>query len=224
MSVKLVVTADGSHSLYVEHLDEHYHSVHGAVNEALHVFIKNGLEFVSQKAKSIKIFEMGFGTGLNALATKQFAHKNNLSIEYTAIEMHPLIWEDCQALNYLEELKATELTSFFQSIHHAEWNKIIVIDEHFLLHKIHAMLEDVVLNDAFDLIYFDAFGPRAQSDMWTKEIFQKLFDVTANNGVFVTYCAKGQVRRDLESVGYTMERLQGPPGKREMLRGVKLIS
>jgi tRNA U34 5-methylaminomethyl-2-thiouridine-forming methyltransferase MnmC len=223
MSVKLVVTADGSHSLYVEHLDEHYHSVHGAVNEALHVFIKNGLEFASQKAKSIKIFEMGFGTGLNALATKQFDHKNNLSIEYTTIELHPLTWKDCQALNYLEELEATELTSFFQSIHQVEWNKKIVIDEHFSLHKIHAKLEEAVLNDAFDLIYFDAFGPRAQSDMWTKEIFQKLYDATANNGVFVTYCAKGQVRRDLESVGYTMERLQGPPGKREMLRGTKLI-
>jgi tRNA U34 5-methylaminomethyl-2-thiouridine-forming methyltransferase MnmC len=223
MGVKLVVTADGSHSLYVEHLDEHYHSVHGAVNEALHVFIKNGLELVLQKKQSIKIFEMGFGTGLNALVTKQFAQKNNLKIDYTTIEAFPLSWDECQALNYTQELNAPELIPFFQSIHHVEWDKKIVIDEHFLLHKIHAKIEDVSLNETFDLIYFDAFGPRAQNDMWTKEIFKKLYNASSNNGVFVTYCAKGQVRRDLESVGYKMERLQGPPGKREMLRGIKHI-
>jgi len=220
---KIITTSDGSHSLYVEHLDEHYHSVHGAVNEALHVFIKNGLEFVAKSKQEIRIFEMGLGTGLNALATKQFAQKNNLKIDYTSIEAYPLLWEECQTLNYLEELKVAELTSFFQSIHQAEWNKKIAIDKHFSLHKIHSKIEDVSLSDTFDLIYFDAFGPRAQGDMWTKEIFQKLHNATANSGVFVTYCAKGQVRRDLESVGYTMERLQGPPGKREMLRGTKLI-
>lgn len=223
MGVKLVVTADGSHSLYVEHLDEHYHSVHGAVNEALHVFIKNGLELVSQKKQSIKIFEMGFGTGLNALATKQFAQKNNLNIEYTAIEAFPLLWDECQTLNYLEELKAPELIPFFHAIHQLEWNKTIAMDEHFSLHKIHGKIEDITLNEIVDLIYFDAFGPRAQNDMWTTNIFQKFYNSTANEGVFVTYCAKGQVRRDLENVGYKMERLQGPPGKREMLRGVKFV-
>jgi tRNA U34 5-methylaminomethyl-2-thiouridine-forming methyltransferase MnmC len=223
MQPKLVKTADGSHSLYVEHLDEHYHSVHGAVNEALHVFIKNGLSKVAETTSTIKIFEMGFGTGLNALVTKQFAQNNNLKIDYSAIEAFPLSWDECKPLNYLEQLNAPDLAAFFQSIHQVEWNKKTAIDEQFSLHKIHAKIEDVSLNETFDLIYFDAFGPRAQNDMWTKEIFQKLYNATTNNGVFVTYCAKGQVRRDLESVGYKMERLQGPPGKREMLRGIKHI-
>ncbi|MFP5471817.1 MAG: tRNA (5-methylaminomethyl-2-thiouridine)(34)-methyltransferase MnmD [Bacteroidia bacterium] len=220
---KIITTSDGSHSLFVEHLDEHYHSVHGAVNEALHVFIKNGLEHISQSETKIRIFEMGFGTGLNALVTKQFAQKNNLKIDYSAIDAFPLSWDECQALNYLEQLNVPELAPFFQSIHQVEWNKKIAIDERFSLHKIYAKIEEVILNETYDLIYFDAFGPRAQSDMWTKEIFQKLYNATTNNGTFVTYCAKGQVRRDLESVGYKMERLQGPPGKREMLRGTKLI-
>jgi tRNA U34 5-methylaminomethyl-2-thiouridine-forming methyltransferase MnmC len=223
MQPKLVKTADGSHSLYLEHLDEHYHSVHGAVNEALHVFIKNGLSKVAETTSTIKIFEMGFGTGLNALVTKQFAQNNNLKIDYSAIEAFPLSWDECKPLNYLEQLNALDLAAFFQAIHQVEWNKKTAIDEQFSLHKIHAKIEDVSLNETFDLIYFDAFGPRAQIDMWTKEIFQKLYYATTNNGVFVTYCAKGQVRRDLESVGYKMERLQGPPGKREMLRGLKLV-
>jgi tRNA U34 5-methylaminomethyl-2-thiouridine-forming methyltransferase MnmC len=223
MQPKLVKTADGSHSLYLEHLDEHYHSVHGAVNEALHVFIKNGLSKVAETTSTIKIFEMGFGTGLNALVTKQFAQNNNLKIDYSAIEAFPLSWDECKPLNYLEQLNALDLAAFFQFIHQVEWNKKTAIDEQFSLHKIHAKIEDVSLNETFDLIYFDAFGPRAQIDMWTKEIFQKLYNATTNNGVFVTYCAKGQVRRDLESVGYKMERLQGPPGKREMLEGMKLV-
>jgi tRNA U34 5-methylaminomethyl-2-thiouridine-forming methyltransferase MnmC len=223
MQPKLVKTSDGSHSLYVEHLDEHYHSVHGAVNEALHVFIKNGLSKVAETTTTIKIFEMGFGTGLNALVTKQFAQNNNLKIDYSAIEAFPLSWDECKPLNYLEQLNALDLAAFFQFIHQVEWNKKTAIDEQFSLHKIHAKIEDVSLNETFDLIYFDAFGPRAQNDMWTKEIFQKLYNATTNNGVFVTYCSKGQVRRDLESVGYKLERLQGPPGKREMLRGIKHI-
>lgn len=223
MNPKIVKTSDGSHSLYLEDLDENYHSIHGALNEANHVFIKNGLEYLAKNKSEISIFEMGFGTGLNALATQKFALQNNLIIAYTSVEKHPLDWELCKKLNYIKELKTKELNAFYESIHLSEWNSSVKVESNFISHKIQGEIESIELNEMYDLIYFDAFGPRAQSDMWTVDIFEKLYDALNENGVFVTYCAKGQVRRDLESIGFKMERLPGPPGKREMLRGKKII-
>lgn len=221
MNPKIIETADGSHSLYLEELDENYHSFHGALNEANHVFIKNGLAYVSEKTSDISIFEMGFGTGLNALVTHKYASENNLNISYSAIEKHPLNWGICKELNYVNELKSSVFVIFYESLHLSDWGEGVLIDDSFKLKKIKGEIESVILDEKFDLIYFDAFGPQAQSDMWTIDIFKKMYNALKPNGVFVTYCAKGQVRRDLESVGFTMERLPGPPGKREMLRGIK---
>lgn len=221
MNPKIIKTSDGSHSLYREDLDENYHSIHGAINEANHVFIKNGLEFVAENKSEISIFEMGFGTGLNALVTRNYALKNNLIISYTSVENHPLSYDLCEKLNYDKKIISNNLNSFYESLHLSKWNSSIELEKDFFLHKIEGEIESINLAKKYDLIYFDAFGPRAQSDMWTIEIFQKLFNALNTNGVFVTYCAKGQVRRDLESVGFKIERLPGPPGKREMLRGIK---
>lgn len=221
MNPKIIKTSDGSSSLYREDIDENYHSVHGAINEANHVFISKGLDFVSKNKSEISIFEMGFGTGLNALVTHFFALDNELKINYTSIEKYPLMWELCKKMNYLEEMDRGGLTTFFENIHTCNWGEIIEIESNFNLHKIEGEIETLEINDPFDLIYFDAFGPRAQSDMWSIDIFKKMHSILKPNGVFVTYCAKGQVRRDLESVGFKMERLPGPPGKREMLRGIK---
>lgn len=223
MNPKIIKTSDGSHSLYLEDLDESYHSVHGAMNESNHVFIKNGLSHVAQNKTDISIFEMGFGTGLNALVTRDYALHNKLKIRYTSIEKHPLELDLCQSLNYYKIIKSSNLKSFYESLHLGEWGSFAEIDERFFLLKIKGDIEFVNLNEKYDLIYFDAFGPRVQLDMWTVEIFQKLYNALNSNGVFVTYCAKGQVRRDLERVGFKMERLPGPPRKREMLRGIKVV-
>ena len=221
MKHKVIKTKDGSSTLYVEELDEHYHSIHGAVNEALHVFIENGLNKIAEKKQDIAIFEIGFGTGLNALVTQDFALKHNLNIQYSAIEKYPISSDVCAHLNYVEFIENKALNIFFTDLHTSAWQKPIDITPQFTLEKIKDDIKTYKFTSTFDLIYFDAFGPRAQQEMWDKAIFQKLYDALNPNGIFVTYCAKGQVRRDLASVGFDVERLPGPPGKREMLRGIK---
>ena len=153
MKPKIIKTSDGSHSLYLEELDENYHSVHGAMNEALHVFIKNGLEFIAQNKSEISIFEMGFGTGLNALVTQEYALKNNLEIRYTAIEKHPLGWDLCSDLNYVKNIKTSNLNLFYESIHLSVWNSEKEIDKTFFLNKIKGEIESVNFNEKYDLIY-----------------------------------------------------------------------
>lgn len=228
MQPTLITTADGSHSLYVKDMDEHYHSIHGAIQEAQHVFIKTGIQhLVSHDYKTINILEIGFGTGLNTLLSYLESEKLNVKLNYTSLEAFPLSVEIINQLNYVELISKIENTSepdlkkMFQSIHKAEWENKIELSKNFNLLKIKNTLQEIKFTSTFDLIFFDAFGPRVQPEMWTEELFAKIFEATNKNGCLVTYCAKGEVKRTLKKVGFTVETLPGPPRKREMVRGTK---
>jgi tRNA U34 5-methylaminomethyl-2-thiouridine-forming methyltransferase MnmC len=214
-------TADGSHTLYVPELDEHYHSVNGAVQESLHVFIDAGLKQLS--SSKINILEIGFGTGLNAFLTFLYASKTQANIVYTALELYPLPPDIICRLNYTTGHPSEE-AAVFAKLHEADWNKPVLISPAFTLEKRLSdltCLDGMGTDELFDLIYFDAFAPDKQPEMWTQAIFSYLYKHTATDGVLTTYCAKGCVRRMLQLAGYTVERLPGPPGKREMLRAKK---
>ncbi|MCX6296551.1 MAG: tRNA (5-methylaminomethyl-2-thiouridine)(34)-methyltransferase MnmD [Bacteroidetes bacterium] len=233
----LITTADGSHSLYVKDLDEHYHSIHGAIQESKHVFIDTGLKHMASKGiQEINILEIGFGTGLNTILTLLETEKLNVKTNYTSLEAYPLGAEITSQLNYSKLITSTdreiqpfdsaqndnnELINTFNNIHTCDWEKEIEFSKHFTLHKIKNTLQEVSFKNSFDLIYFDAFGPRVQPEMWTEELLRKIFDATKPGGCIVTYCAKGEVKRTLKKVGYIVETLPGPPRKREMVRGTK---
>ncbi len=217
---QLITTADGSHSFYIADLDETYHSKHGAIQEAYHVFIKNGFDHV--KVKSINILEIGLGTGLNCFITFLEGKKRNLNIHYTGIEAFPIPESEVKSLNYIEQLNALAFKDVFKTIHHSKWNVQEKLSDHFLLTKKKQIFQDIKTVNSYHLIYFDAFGPRVQPELWTENIFQKMYDALLPGGILVTYSAKGSVRRVMESLGFRVERLAGPPGKREMLRGKKL--
>jgi tRNA U34 5-methylaminomethyl-2-thiouridine-forming methyltransferase MnmC len=206
MAIKLIVTSDGSHSLLNEDLGETYHSRHGAVQESLHVFIKNGLDMVA--ADPVNVFEVGFGTGLNALLTAQTGR----TVNYTSIEAYPLGEEIYSELNY----NPKELVL---SLHRAPWNEPVNVDTHFTLTKIRGDVSFVPISGKYDIIYFDAFAPSKQPSMWELPVLKKVCDVLKPGGLFVTYCAKGQLKRDLKSLGLEVDTLTGPPGKKEMVRG-----
>ena len=221
MSIRVITTRDGSHSLYNEELNETYHSVHGAVQESKHVFIASGLEFYLQQhhPASVHILEIGFGTGLNAWLTLQKSFEGKHLIHYTSIEAFPVeetLWKE---LNYAN---ATPAQHWFEKIHRSTWNDIEEIDTHFHLHKIQGTLQQIEFKEnKYDVIYFDAFAPNKQPEMWVLPVLQKIYDAMNVNGAFVTYCAKGQLKRDLKSLGLEVEAIQGPPGKREMIRAIK---
>ncbi|MDH6358435.1 tRNA (5-methylaminomethyl-2-thiouridine)(34)-methyltransferase MnmD [Parabacteroides sp. PF5-9] len=216
---EILITADGSHTLFVPQINEHYHSVNGAIQESIHVFIEAGLHQFSQK--QIRILEIGFGTGLNAFLTFKEAEENSTqTIEYISIERYPLPEELVDRLNF-GSLIWPEREEFFLHLHRCSWNKPIKIAEHFIFTKIEDDSNSCPLPESIDLIYFDAFAPEKQPEMWTQEIFDKLYAHTSSGGIIVTYCAKGEVRRKMQQAGFKMERLPGPPGKRHMLRGVK---
>ena len=215
---KIVTTSDGSSSIFVEELKEHYHSTHGAIQEAEHVFLKMGLTHVLKSFSAtdqIEILEVGFGTGLNCLLTEL----TNCQVNYHGLEAYPINSALISELNYADLLP--ESSSKLSLIHKAEWQQYVEIRPGFSLCKDQVLLENVLLEQKYHLVYFDAFGPKVQEELWTVKLFTKLYQAMVSGGVFVTYCAKGQVRRDLESVGFKIERLPGPPGKREMLRGTK---
>lgn len=220
MKRKIITTSDGSKTIQIEEWDEQYHSKHGAVQEAYHVFIKHGLSLFENR--KISILEIGFGTGLNALITWKESDKYNLDVEYTGVEAFPVTKEEVRELDYIRELKAEELASGFNKMHDSPWEQSLILTEKFTLQKKQKDFMDIVDRDQYDLIYFDAFGARVQPELWTEILFQKMYDALRLNGVLVTYAAKGSVRRAMQSVGFNVERLPGPPGKREMLRAVKI--
>ncbi len=225
----IIKTADGSHSLFVEELNEHYHSIHGAIQESNHVFIDAGLKpFVSGSSDLYKggkgplaILEIGLGTGLNAMLTYIETQKSDINIHYTAIEAYPVSADLIDQLNYVELLNAQNLQPVYTAIHACEWGRPVALSDQFTILKIKNTLQDTVLENNYHLIYFDAFGPGVQPEMWTEEIFAKLYAVVEPGGCLVTYCAKGEVKRTLKRVGFTVESLPGPPGKREMVRARK---
>ena len=219
MKRRVITTADGSRTLEIVELEDTYHSRHGALQESEYVFAEKGLNHRIDSKKEISVLEIGFGTGLNALVTRKAIVDKNVVVQYTSLETFPVPKEEVIQLEYTElELSLSE---FYLSLHEAEWNKEVQLDESFVLLKRHVALEEFNTVKQFDVVYFDAFGPASQPELWSNDILRKVFHLTAPGGVFVTYCAKGQVRRDLTDVGYTVERLPGPPGKRHMLRGTK---
>ncbi|MCB0409371.1 MAG: tRNA (5-methylaminomethyl-2-thiouridine)(34)-methyltransferase MnmD [Flavobacteriales bacterium] len=218
-SLHIKNTSDGSHTLYVPELDETYHSIHGAVQEAKHVFINNGLEYF-KGLKKFSVFEVGFGTGLNTILTKLYAEKNQVEINYHTIESFPISLEIIEKLNYAQEINGIEKEDFLK-IHEISWGENHQLSAYFKLTKVHDRIQGYETDRKFDVIFYDAFGPRAQKEMWEKSIFEKMFSLLNSDGILVTYCAKGQVKRNLKEVGFVVETLPGPPGKREMTRAIK---
>ena len=216
----LQTTADGSHTLYLPAMDEHYHSVNGAIGESEHIFVNAGLRSLAQK--EICILEIGFGTGLNAFLTLREAMTDPAwRIVYYAVELYPLPFELATRLNYAG-LAWLEGESLFLDLHRAEWEKPTQITDRFVLHKIEGDANRVSLPDGIDLVYMDAFAPEKQPEMWNATLYRRLVDAMLPGATLVTYCAKGDVRRGLRDAGLLMERLPGPPGKRHILRGKKL--
>lgn len=214
-------TADGSHTLFIPALDEHYHSVNGAIQESQHVFINTGLNNCNKD--QIHLFEVGFGTGLNAFLSLLNIKDTHTHIFYHTIENYPLSSEIIKQLNYPSSYSKEEGGLYFK-LHDVEWNKEIEITPNFTIHKINDSLIDYdfdSLQYKIDLVYFDAFAPDKQADMWTQDIFDSIYSKCADGALLVTYCAKGVVRRMMQSSGFVVERLAGPPGKREMLRATK---
>ncbi|MGI9532278.1 tRNA (5-methylaminomethyl-2-thiouridine)(34)-methyltransferase MnmD [Lutimonas sp.] len=220
MERKIIKTSDGSSSVYLPQWDENYHSKHGAIQEAYHVFIKNGLDLFEDGTK-VSILEMGFGTGLNCFISYLEAIKRNLTIDYFGLEGYPLQVDMIMNLNHVQQLHAEQASTMYSKIISSVWDKRAGIDKGFTLTKQEIMFEDFQDVEMADLIYFDAFGARVQPELWTASIFRKMFEALRNGGVLVTYAAKGSVRRAMQEVGFEVERLPGPPGKREMLRGRK---
>ena len=220
MKREIIITNDGSSSIYLPKWEESYHSKHGAIQEAYHVFIKNGLSLFENNSK-ISILEIGFGTGLNCFITFLEAKKRNLTIDYEGVDAYPLPYEEIDQLNYVNQLNVKNENEIFDGIHSISWDQRKKFSEEFSLIKRKQTFDKIDDKNKFDLVYFDAFGARVQPELWTENIFKKMIDSLKNHGILVTYSAKGSVRRAMQSVGFSIERLTGPPGKREMLRGVK---
>ena len=217
--INIEVTEDGSHTLYLPEMDEHYHSTHGAVQESEHVYIQTGLRECAKK--QLNILEIGFGTGLNALLTYRYAKTNNLEIFYYTTELFPLEERFVKQFNYVENEDEKE---FFQRLHQCEWEKEVQLTPEFTIFKNHT---DITSEDSLqsskkiNLVYFDAFGPDKQPEMWDERIFHHIYNMCNDAAILATYCAKGEVRRRMQRAGFLVERLPGPPGKREILRGRK---
>ncbi|HEX8574746.1 MAG TPA: tRNA (5-methylaminomethyl-2-thiouridine)(34)-methyltransferase MnmD [Flavobacterium sp.] len=220
MERKIVTTKDGSTTIYLPEWEENYHSRHGAIQEAKHVFIKNGFSLFAH-TKSVSILEMGFGTGLNAFITFLEAKKTNQDIDYVGIDAYPVTREEITLMNYVAALEADEYKAVFEAMHSTDWNIKNVLDQQFNLTKRKQLFEDINDVNAFDLIYFDCFGYRVQPDSWSTTMFRKMFNALKPKGVLVTYAARGVVKRSMIEVGFTVEKLEGPPGKREMFRATK---
>lgn len=219
MKREIITTADGSKTIQIKEWEEQYHSKHGAIQEAYHVFIDSGLSLF--KNRDVRILEIGFGTGLNAFITLLESERRNLEIFYTGIEAYPVSHEELSQLNYLEELNSTALKKEFDEMHTCPWQEAIEISTTFILKKEQIDFKDIQDVSLYDLVYFDAFGARVQPELWTVEIFEIMFRAMKSQGYLVTYAAKGSVRRAMLTVGFLVERLPGPPGKREMLRAQK---
>jgi tRNA U34 5-methylaminomethyl-2-thiouridine-forming methyltransferase MnmC len=216
---EIIQTRDGSTTIQINDWGECYHSRFGAIQEAQHVFIKNGLALFENKA--ISILEIGFGTGLNAFITYLESPKLNQTIKYVGVEGFPVSSEEAQLMNYVSELNAEEERAVFESMHQSNWDEEIALRNGFLFTKRNQFFDDIDDIKQFDLIYFDAFGYRVQPELWSTEIFRKMFKALKPNGILVTYAARGVVKRSMIEVGFKVEKLTGPPGKREMFRALK---
>ena len=242
MDPQIIVTDDGSHTLFVPEMNEHYHSHFGAITESRHIFINAGLGYITDNkaahhevdpgiglnthpeidsgAGHKALLEVGFGTGLNALLTALYAEDHKIKISYTSLEKHPLATALIRQLNY-GSLTGSRGATLFEKLHEAPWGEPVEISEWFTLNKIQTDLTEEDPAGLFDLVYFDAFGPDKQPEMWSEEMFRRITRATHEGSVFVTYSAKGSLKRMLKSLGFDVTLLPGPPGKRVITRAVK---
>jgi tRNA U34 5-methylaminomethyl-2-thiouridine-forming methyltransferase MnmC len=216
---EIIRTKDGSTTIHIKDWDECYHSKHGAIQEAQHVFIKNGLALYQNQ--SVSILEIGFGTGLNAFITYLESKKLDLEINYVGVEAYPVSISELSAMNYVSELNADDKNAIFNLFHESNWEEKVVIDPFFTITKRQQFFQEITDCEQYDLIYFDAFGYRVQPDLWSTSIFKKMHTALRPGGKLVTYAARGVVKRSMIEVGFTVEKLPGPPGKREMFRATK---
>jgi tRNA U34 5-methylaminomethyl-2-thiouridine-forming methyltransferase MnmC len=222
MEIKIVISEDGSNTLYLPHLNETYHSLHGAVQESEHVFLKHGLMHLAKENKKMTVLEVGFGTGLNALLSYRLAMNEGIQINYNTIEAYPLPEEIIRQLNYPTIFAAEKLDEFFRYLHSCDWDKDHRLSVNFLFHKYLTRLEDFNAGGLkADIIFYDAFAPGKQPEMWEPDKFEKIYSLLNKGGILVSYCASGQFKRNLKAAGFKIESLPGPPGKKEMTRGTK---
>lgn len=226
--IQIIETRDGSSSLLIPEMNETYHSTHGAITESEYVFLKMGLDHFRETnpgQKEIRILEIGFGTGLNAWLTALHVEGKDVKVKFSSIEKFPLDAALIDQLNYKDKKESALAKNIFSKLHEVEWEKDCSISAQFDLTKNKTDILDFNPNpESFDLIYFDAFAPSKQPEMWSLKVLKKMYDLLKSNGVFVTYCAQGQFKRDLKAVGFVTEELDGPPGKKEMTRGTKTLS
>ncbi len=217
---EIIETQDGSHSILSKRFGVSYHSKYGALQESQHVFIHAGLNpCLLRKKEEVNILEFGFGTGLNAYLSFLTAEKQKRKINYVGIEAYPIDQDMVNALNYAALLERSEVP--FQTMHTSPWGETIEIGEFCTFKKIKGLFEDQAFDAQFDVIYFDAFAPTSQPSLWEEALLKIAYDALMKDGIFVTYCAKGAVKRALKAIGFEVEALPGPPGKREMTRGIK---
>ena len=223
-NLKVITTRDGSSTIYNHELNETYHSMNGAITESQHVFMKEGLDHCYQTKASgteIKVFEVGFGTGLNAFLSIEWAGLNHMLVYYESIEAYPLDAKMISGLNYF--IKDEVNRQVLESLHSCSWNERISLTDHFTIKKVEGKLGHFSpVQEYFDIVFYDAFAPSKQPEMWDFQIISKVIDALIVGGIFVTYCAKGQLKRDLKAMGCEVETLPGPPGKMEMVRATKI--
>ena len=221
MKREIIITDDGSTTIRIPDWDENYHSTHGAIQEAKHVFIKNGLNLF-QKQDSISILEIGFGTGLNAFITFLETLTKD-KVNYLGIEAYPISEEEIAQMNYVSELQATQYQEIFDKMHTSDWESKQIITDNFILTKRKQFFQDIDDKEQYDLIYFDAFGFPLQPELWSEAIFKKMYDALLPKGTLVTYACRSSIKNAMLSVGFSIEKLPGAPGKREMLRATKNV-
>jgi tRNA U34 5-methylaminomethyl-2-thiouridine-forming methyltransferase MnmC len=225
MKRSIVTTEDGSKTIRLEEWNEHYHSTHGAIQEALHVYINAGLNFYYAQNKTetqpIRVLEAGFGTGLNALLALIWSKQHNIQLNYTGVEAYPISRDEQQALDYHEAIDGDEVKSVFDLIHKIPWNERLKVTETFSLEKRQSLFSEVDLQSEADLVFFDAFGPRVQPELWETPVLQRFYDALKPGGVFVTYSVKGTAKRAMQGLGFEVNIIEGPPGKRHMMRAIK---
>ncbi len=220
MKREIITTDDGSVTIYLPEMEETYHSKFGAIQEAYHVFIKNGLALT--EGRPVSILEIGFGTGLNAFITFLESARSGQIIDYTGVEAYPVHSEEVAQLNYVSELNAGEYSDIFKAMHTSNWGEKAELNGNFTLIKRHQFFDDIDDDDAFDLIYFDAFGYPVQPELWSVEIFRKMHKSLRKGGILITYSCRTVIKKAMQEAGFVTEKLPGPPGKREILRAKKL--
>ena len=217
-SNRIELTDDGSHSIFSERFEALYHSKHGAIQESKHIFINSGLNFYPKNEDQINILEMGFGTGLNLLLTLINSEKTQKKIHFETVEAYPISHKHSRSLNYVDLLNRPDLSEAFVDIHVSEWNRTHQLNQQFSYKKHHLKLQDSHFTNLFDIVYYDAFAPDCQEELWTAEIFEHIARYLKPSAILVSYCAKGDFKRALIAAGFTIEKIPGPPGKREMIR------